>query len=380
MNIMNNRRRNISDAYVYMPANDDVFVYIGKDKTKWHKLEATIAKTFREKEIAYLRIPAMIRAMRAHPVPAVHIPIPPGGENDNQREERRRRQEREDKAYNSANDRWISDQRKIQVDFGIAITILQEHVSPAINTDLEAILVAAEQRNATEEEKYNLIYNRLTSKYGPYDQKDVEHMRNVLLNMDMDKYGAIESMLLFNNTVMSMMALTPQRDGNNVIRRAEVQPVMPAVLPAAPLPQQILDHYQAVQDAIQAVAGIEGPVLNHKPTNEELKTYLKRMLQNTTITHFNNIYVESIKPQNQNWTYEDINSQVEHLIDHENDGIHVSINQQQRALAQMNINNQRTSRQYQSFQYLPDRNHYNANESYNRENITLPWKNPGIFL
>ena len=35
----------------------------------------------------------------------------------------------------------------------------------------------------------------------------------------------------------------------------------------------------------------------------------------------------------------------------------------------MNIKNQRTSRQYQSLQYLPDRNHYNANEQYTRENI-----------
>jgi len=45
--------RPTSEAYRYIPINNDVFVYIGKDKTKWHKLEAVIANDFREKKIAY---------------------------------------------------------------------------------------------------------------------------------------------------------------------------------------------------------------------------------------------------------------------------------------------------------------------------------------
>jgi len=272
MSRMNNRA--LSESYVYTSKNDNVFTYVGKDKTKWHKLESVLAKDFREKEIGYLRNPMTIRALRAQPVPVPHIPIPPGGETENQREERRRRQDREDKEYSNAHDRWIKDERKLQKDFAVAITIIQNHVSEEINTDLQRILVNAEQQAATEEAKYNQVYNRLISKYGPYDQKDIEHMRNIMLNLNMDKLGAREAMHQFNNMIMSM-TLTPQRDGNNVIMRAPVQPALPAPLGLNPINWQIIQHYQQTQDAIAAVVGIEGPALNHRPTDDELKTYLK---------------------------------------------------------------------------------------------------------
>ena len=156
---MKKSSQSTDNAFMYVPLNEDVFTYIGKDKTKWHKLEATFARKFREKKISYLRTSESIRALRVVPVPAAHIPIPPGGETENQREERKRRVDREDRIYNAAHQRLIEDERKIQEDFAVAITIVQEHVSEKINTDLQAILVEAEQRNCTEEEKYNLVYN-----------------------------------------------------------------------------------------------------------------------------------------------------------------------------------------------------------------------------
>ena len=364
----NLRRSNISDGYVYTAYSDDVFVYVGKDKSKWHKLDAVLAKEFREQKISYLRDASRLRALRAHPIPTAHIPIPPV-ETENQREERKRRQEREDKAYNSANDLWLKDQRKIQQDFAIAITIIQKHVSEAINADLQAVIVRAEQEGATEEGKYNAIFNRLTFKYGPFDQKDIEHLRNQIFNLKMDDLGARETMMQFSNLTMSM-TLTAKRDGNNNIIRAVVEPALPPALPIHATDPEIINHFQLTENAKAAVAGLEGPALNHRPTDEDLKTYIKRILSETTITHFNNIYVESIKPQNANWTYQDIVDQVERLIDHEAEGIHLYA--QRRVFSQMSINETR-EQQVQALKQLPDRNYYSADTSYIR-----PYS-PGIY-
>jgi len=340
-----------------MAKDEDVFIYVGKDKTKWHKLDSILAKEFRENKIAYLRDPVRIRALRTQPAPTAHIPFPPN-ETENQREERKRRQDREDRLFASANERWIKDLRTIQQDFSIAITIIQKHVSEAINMDLQAVLVAQELIGATEEAKYNSIYNRLAFKYGPYDQKDVENLRDTLLNLDLDK-GVREAILLFNNTIMSM-TLTYKRDGNNNILRANVEPILPADLPHDATNEQIIEHWQQTENAKADVIGIEGPALNHRPTDEELKTYIKRALNRTTLSYFKNIFVESIKPQNAHWTFQQIMQQIDTLIDHESEGIQLQATRN--AFNQMSVTTM-----------LPDKDHYNAEKSYERTYY------PGIY-
>mmetsp|Transcript_14206 Transcript_14206/g.21141 ORF Transcript_14206/g.21141 Transcript_14206/m.21141 type:complete len:318 (+) Transcript_14206:612-1565(+) len=202
-------------------------------------------------------------------------------------------------------------------------------------------------------------------KYGPFDQKDIEHLRNMLYNLDMDKLGARDTMHQFNNIVMSM-TLTAKRDGNNNIMRAAIEPALPAPLPINATPDQIIDHWQQTQNAINDVAGLEGPALNHRPTEEDLKTHIKKILSKTTIKDFHNIYVESIKPQNATWTFQDIVDQIERLIDHESDGIQLYADER-RAFSQLSINdnNNRMAKQ-QVLRNLPDRNYYSGDESYTR--------------
>lgn len=313
-----------NNGYKYIKKSDETFVYDGKDKSAWYLLIAEKGIVLTKNRLDYINDPAELVRRSTEPVAPPHVPYHgPMPEPPQHKEARMHLMRRMDKDYEWAKSQWMKDVRQIEADFGIAITILMEHVSEEIKKDLHAELAEAGRRGEDNQQKYNSLWNKLMADYGPYSQQDIENMRKEVNEIDMDGLGVKEAIQKFKEAILSM-TMTPVRDGNGHIVFAPAE-VNHAAIPARPVvgapAYEMAAYMEALLQQEAIVAAHPGPMLTHAPNDAQVKTYLINMLQRSQLTDFHKIYVESLKPANHGWTHQHIMTDIEALIRHGKHGI-----------------------------------------------------------
>lgn len=304
------------------------FRYDGKDKSAWHLFMAERESSMAREKIGYLDREEAVNERIEQPVLAAYIPYAPGPfdpaeEPRAMREERAFRQRRAEKDYDVARDRWVKDCREVETHFGIATTILMQHVTDEIRQDLQTVQNTARLLGQTEQQKYLTVYQHLLKEYGPFSQKDVEEIRQIIMNISIDQMGVKAAMRLFKDGLLAM-SLTPVRDANGNIMR-ELALIDDALLPPEPPgganPFQIAAYWNALQ-ALRADALLrQGPAITHRPTDMQTKTYLLDILSRTNLEDFRVIWVNALKPEHHDRTWQQIMTEIEILCSNENRGI-----------------------------------------------------------
>lgn len=313
-------------GYKYVTKSDQTLVYDGKDKSAWYLLLAEKGLQLKKQKIDYIKDEGELLRRSTEPIPPMYIPYNgPMPEPIQHMEARKHLMNRMNKDYDVAKFQWAKDTRQIEDDFGIATTILMDHVSPAIKKSLQAELAEAERRGENNRGKYNSLWNKLRTDHGPYSQQDVENMRNEINTIDMDALGVKDAIQLFKESVLSM-SMTPIRDGNGQIMY-EPSPINEAALPPKPPGGAnmlvIANYWNALQAEEALAAARQGAAMTHAPNDEQIKTYLKNMLQRSKLPDFHKIYVDSLLPLNHGWTHQQMMTDIETLSRHEDQGINL---------------------------------------------------------
>ena len=287
--------------------------YDGNDKSKWNKFISQNSEELLRKNIGYILNPEVLAARLAEvPQP----PIIPIGlhETPLQANHRIIQQGREDKRWQSLVSKRDNDVRKVEEDFGNAIVILKDQCSDIIRDDLNSILNRPNVLLLGNQAKYNLIYNRLETQWGPHNQGDVDILRDKLISLNGDETGWRLAIQIFDQTVTSM-EMTVQRNAEGAVIRGAVVPNLPPLLPGNPTNAQAQAYYAATAAAYQAAAAAEGPALNYRPTDAQLKEYLLAACKRSKIAKYYQISDDAVLNRNLGWTYANIRNDILNLAD-----------------------------------------------------------------
>jgi hypothetical protein len=117
-------------GYKYVTKSDQTLVYDGKDKSAWYLLLAEKGLQLKKQKIDYIQDEGELLRRSTEPIPPMYIPYNgPMPEPIQHMEARKHLMNRMNKDYDVAKFQWAKDTRQIEDDFGIATTILMDHVS-----------------------------------------------------------------------------------------------------------------------------------------------------------------------------------------------------------------------------------------------------------
>lgn len=307
-----------------------LFKYDGKDKSSWNIFLAERDISMNQEKIAYLDDDELINERLVEPDGPEYIPYVqgygmPAEEPRAMKEERAFRQRRVEKDYDTAHAEWRKVKEDIMRDYGLAVLVLYKHVSESIKNALQTVYNNAKLLNQNAREKYQAVYEYLVKIYGPFAQKDAIDILKTMGNMDLDALGARNAIRLFMDARL-ILASMPKRNADGEVIRDPAPMDMTRLPPRPPAGGPILQiaEYHNAYALEEAAAQLrQGPPQTHAPTDEEVKQFLLDMLQRSNLEHFRALWLESLKPENFNRTYQDYILRMETLVNNSSKGIDV---------------------------------------------------------
>jgi hypothetical protein len=304
------------------------FVFNHKSTEKWKLLRTCLAEEFMQEAISHIMYPEQMEDMKKPLEPARILPEP-ADETAEQRTIRLAQQQ-------LINTDWLEaskEQRrrsgdKLRKECQIGMGILLKHVDYNIKNDLQELLDKPENARKDSEERWYMVWSRLESEWGPSTHYDVQILQEKLRTLDgnkMTKAGWLGYWSKFKEIVSALEQIELKDENGNVVRGP-----LPA-LPEVELPKPAADNTRperkryksACKKYVQAVRlntaerdrkyPLGGPILNHRPTDEELKTILMNALEKCNIASIRQYYNSLLEIKNKTIPFETIFGEVRNL-------------------------------------------------------------------
>ena len=217
---------------------------------------------------------------------------------------------------------------KLRKECQIGMGILLKHVDYNIKNDLQELLDKPENARKDSEERWYMVWSRLESEWGPSTHYDVQILKEKLRTLDgnkMTKAGWLGYWSKFKEIVSALEQIELKDENGNVVRGP--LPALPEVelpKPAANNTKPERKRYKsACKKYVQAVRlntaerdrkyPLGGPILNHRPTHEELKTILMNALENCNVASIRQYYNSLLEIKNKTIPFETIFGEVRNL-------------------------------------------------------------------
>jgi hypothetical protein len=174
--------------------------------------------------ISYIDDPREV-ARRSVPPPATTtIPAPMFLETIQDKEDRMRQQKLLDDDRKKKEDKFDEYKDLFAKDYAKAISAIYSFLSDSIITDLNRAIEDIDEAK----DRYRIIKERLTNKWGPNNQKDATENINKLTTLHGDHRGW-DVMLAGQDIILENLSKTPVRDasGNPVLEPMPLRPHLP---------------------------------------------------------------------------------------------------------------------------------------------------------
>ncbi len=214
--------------------------------------------------------------------------------------------------------------RECQLGMGI----LLQHVDLDIKRDLQKLLERPDNKLKDSYDRWNLLWERLETEWGPSTHYDVQNLKERLRMLDgnkMTKGGWLQYWSKFKEIVSALEQIEMKdEDGNEI--RGPLPPLEDIAIPDEPLDNSPEERQRYKRECRQYVRAIREateerdrqypngcPVLNHRPTDEELKTILMHALDKCTVPSIHQYYNTLLETKNKNASFEEIFEELRHL-------------------------------------------------------------------
>ena len=304
------------------------FIYSHKTTERWKTFRACLVEEFLSNSIDHILYPERIEQMQKKPeLPAV-IPIPVG-ENPDQREQRIAQQRLLGEDWKQA----CSEHRKrigerLSRECQLGMGILLQHVDLDIKRDLQELLERPDNKLKDSYDRWNLLWERLETEWGPSTHNDVQNLKERLRTLDgnkMTKGGWLQYWSKFKEIVSALEQIEMKDEYGNEIR-GPLPPLEEIAIPDEPIDNSPAERQRYRRECVQYVRAMReanenrdreypngGPVQNHRPTDEELKTILMHALDKCTVPSIHQYYNTLLETKNKNVPFEEIFEELRHL-------------------------------------------------------------------
>jgi hypothetical protein len=277
----------------------------------------------------HILYPERIEQMQKKPgLPAI-IPIPEG-ETPDEREQRIAQQKLLGEDWKQAcceHRKRIGDRLSRECQLGMGILLQQ--VDLDIKRDLQELLERPDNKLNDSYDRWNLLWERLESEWEPSTHYDAQNMKERLRTLDRNKKMAKGGWLQYWSKFKEIFSALEQIEmkdeyGNDV--RGPLPPLEEIDIPEEPADNSLLERQRYKIECRRYVRAMReatdecnreypngGPVLNHRPTDEELKTILMHALDKCTVPSIHQYYNTLLETKNKNVPFEEIFEELRHL-------------------------------------------------------------------
>jgi hypothetical protein len=212
--------------------------------------------------------------------------------------------------------------KKLAAKFSRATVVLVlKHTDALINLDMHQFLKSDPVKRLDPETKSRRLRQYFSERWGPHSSLDVAKIKADLTSMRGDDPGWRKYLQNFNYFVGSLESTQQRGDANDAIiygpAPAANYPARPSsTAPVAEHTAYIIACQQA-DEARDAQFPHDGPALNHKPTDAELKTILLDALAASTLRAYQTLCNRSSTRK----TYQDLYNDIHDLVKYDGGGI-----------------------------------------------------------
>ena len=295
------------------------FIYHHTKTDDWPILRACLLQEFMKESISHLLYPEQIEEMKRDPSPPRVIPEPPS-ETPTQRAERLNQQ-------SLFNQDWLERKKecrrrcstKLQSECQMGMGILLDHVDRDIRIDLQAQLDKPENSRLTDEERWNMLWQRVESEWGPQSHLDVQALKDKLQKLDGDQMrgGWLAYWNKFTEIVSALERIEMRDEHSGIPLRGPIPPLQELELPEEPATSAASNAKKEYTDAcIAYVRDMRqlirerdekypsgGPILTHRPSNDELKAILLKALKTCKVPSIRQYYNSLLEIKNKNMPF-----------------------------------------------------------------------------
>jgi len=304
------------------------FIYSHKTTEKWKTFRACLVEEFLSNSIDHILYPERIEQMQKKPdLPAI-IPIP-HGETPDEREQRIAQQKLLGEDWKQA----CSEHRKrtgekLSRECQLGMGILLQHVDLDIKRDLQELLERPDNKMKDSYDRWNLLWDRLETEWGPSTHYDVQNLKERLRTLDgnkMTKGGWLQYWSKFKEIVSALEQIEMKDEYGNEVR-GPLPPLEEIDIPEEPADNSLAERQRYSRECKRYVRAMRqstdernreypngGPVLNHRPTDEELKTILMHALDKCMVPSIHQYYNTLLETKNKNVPFEEIFEELRHL-------------------------------------------------------------------
>jgi protein-arginine kinase activator protein McsA len=304
------------------------FIYSHKTTERWKTFRACLVEEFLSNSIDHILYPERIEQMQKKPELPATIPIPVG-ETPDQREQRIAQQRLLGEDWKQA----CSEHRKrigerLSRECQLGMGILLQHVDLDIKRDLQELLERPDNKLKDSYDRWNLLWERLETEWGPSTHYDVQNLKERLMTLDgnkMTKGGWLQYWSKFKEIVSALEQIEMKDEYGNEIR-GPLPPLEEIAIPDEPIDNSPAERQRYRRECVRYVRAMRGanedrdreypnggPVQNHRPTDEELKTILMHALDKCTVPSIHQYYNTLLETKNKNVPFEEIFEELRHL-------------------------------------------------------------------
>lgn len=306
------------------------FIFYGQ-RTMFYRFEEELINQFEEKGIRYISDRIEINNRLREPERPAPRPVI-RGENA----QLRAANEAMDKSeYQIKLASHIKDVKKMDEDFFKAIALIRKMVSSDIQRKIDNIKHTNEFARISTYQKYQMVMAMIVHDHGPKGEDTANVWRNKLNTLSGDGPDGFKDLLVKYHQYVTYLEKTPRLDENR-----------------------------------NPIVNDDPTVSTYRPSNSELRGYLKRALQKTTKDRFNLYYTKLMEEENDEIHPNRIEKKIQELIDSGADNKNYKNNNNN------NNNNTRYNNSYgntyvdmyeQEYNEEQEYNQYNKNEEFDEE-------------
>ena len=272
------------------------FIYSPKTTERWKTFRACLVEEILSNSIDHILYPERIEQMQKKPDLSAIIPIP-DRETPDEREQRIAQQKLLGEDWKQA----CSEHRKrigekLSRECQLGMGILLQHVDLDIKRDLQEILERPNNKLKDSYDRWNLLWERLETEWGPSSTHyDVQNLKERLRTLDgnkMTKGGWLQYWSKFKEIVSALGQIEVKDEYGNEVR-GPLPPLKEIDIPEEPADNSLAERQRYRRECRRYVRAMRdsteernrecpngGPVLNHRPTDKELKTIPMHALDN----------------------------------------------------------------------------------------------------
>jgi hypothetical protein len=253
------------------------FIFNG-NREQYFQFETQLAHKLEQQGSNYILDETEVQRRSTPPTPPAFIPPVPD-ETRIQLEERRFRSHQLNQKYSEDLKNYNKFKDEMSKDFNKAIAVIKLIVTQTISNEIDILKDDHVYLSSDPLTRFSLIMDLMRREHGPNGEETARILKEKLAKLNGEGPNGFKNMVLQYKRIVSHLTRNLRLDGNG--------------------------------DPIAAGSLTDR---TYRPSDEELKGYIKEALKNTSKAPFYNIYIKVITPPNNNMTPDQIIDEIQNLI------------------------------------------------------------------